>query len=266
LVIIIGEKINGTLACVREAIEQRDAESITRLATSQADAGADYIDVNVGTGTVDEAGSMEWALEVVRNATDKPVSLDSSNPAVLMKGLELCGESRPFINSANGELSKTECILPLAAEYNCPIVALPMDESGIPDTPEGRLEICHRILESAGRWGVPESDLFFDPLVIPVSTEHRQGRLTLDTLSIIKSELPGVSTVLGLSNISFGLPKRYLLNRSLLTMAVFVGLDAVLMDPTDAGLKAALRAAEVVAGDDEFCRRYLKAYRQGELK
>jgi len=102
--------------------------------------------------------------------------------------------------------------------------------------------------------------------VIPVSTEHRQGRLTLDTLSIIKSELPGVSTVLGLSNISFGLPKRYLLNRSLLTMAVFVGLDAVLMDPTDAGLKAALRAAEVVAGDDEFCRRYLKAYRQGELK
>ena len=264
--IIIGENINGTLASVREAIEQRDAESITRLATSQADAGADYIDVNVGTGTVDEAGSMEWALEVVRNATDKPVSLDSSNPAVLMKGLELCGESRPFINSANGELSKTECILPLAAEYNCPIVALPMDESGIPDTPEGRLEICHRILESAGRWGVPESDLFFDPLVIPVSTEHRQGRLTLDTLSIIKSELPGVSTVLGLSNISFGLPKRYLLNRSLLTMAVFVGLDAVLMDPTDAGLKAALRAAEVVAGDDEFCRRYLKAYRQGELK
>ena len=263
--IIIGEKMNGTLAGVREAIEQRDAEFIARLSISQADAGADYIDVNVGTGTGNEVESMEWALGVVRKATDKPVSLDSSNPSVLMKGLELCGESRPFINSANGELSKTECILPLAAEYNCPIVALPMDEQGIPDTPEGRLEICRLILESADRWGVPESDLFFDPLVIPISTEHTQGRLTLDTLSKIKSEMPRVKTVLGLSNISFGLPKRHLLNRSLLTMAIFLGLDAVLMDPTDTGLKAALRAAEVVAGGDEFCRRYLEAYRQGEL-
>jgi 5-methyltetrahydrofolate--homocysteine methyltransferase len=265
-VIIIGEKINGTLADVREAIEKRDVESIARLATSQADAGADYIDVNVGTGTGDEAESMEWALGVVRSSTERPVSIDSSDPAVLIKGLELCGESRPFINSANGELSKTECILPLSAEYNCPVVALPMDDSGIPDTAKGRLEICKRILESALRWDIPARDLFFDPLVIPISTDHMQGRVTLDTLSLIKKELPEVSTILGLSNVSFGLPKRYLLNRSLLTVAVFMGLDAVLTDPTDAGLMAALYAAEAVAGDDDFCRRYLKAYRQGELK
>ena len=264
--IIIGEKINGTLADVREAIEKRDAGFIARLATSQSEAGADYIDVNVGTGTGDEAESMAWALGVVRSTTDRPVSIDSSDPAVLVKGLGLCGESRPFINSANGELSKTECILPLAAEYNCPVVALPMDDSGIPGTPEGRLEICQRILESAVHWDIRARDLFFDPLVIPVSTDHRQGRVTLDTLSIIKKELPEVSTILGLSNVSFGLPKRYLLNRSLLTVAVFMGLDAVLMDPTDVGLMAALHAAEAVAGDDDFCRRYLKSYRQGELE
>jgi cobalamin-dependent methionine synthase I len=264
--IIIGEKINGTLAGVREAIEQRDAESIAMLAVSQADAGADYIDVNVGTGSGNEVESMKWALEVVAGATEKPVSLDSSDPAVLVKGLEICGESKPFINSASGELSKTECVIPLAAEYNCPIVALPIDESGIPDTPEGRLEICHRILACAGRWGVPEVDLYFDPLVIPISTEHRQGLIALETLSLIKSELPGVRTVLGLSNISYGLPKRHLLNRSLLTMAVFIGLDAVLMDATETGLIAALRAAEAVAGSDEFCRRYVKAYRKGELQ
>jgi 5-methyltetrahydrofolate corrinoid/iron sulfur protein methyltransferase len=264
--IIIGEKINGTLVDVREAIQKRDAESIARLAIAQAEAGADYIDVNVGTGTGREAESMEWALEVIRNATDKPVSLDSSDPAVIVKGLELCGESRPFINSANGELSKTECVLPLAAEYDCPIVALPMNESGIPATPEGRLEICRRILESASSWGIPESGLFFDPLVIPVSTGHRQGRVTLDTLSIIKSELPGVSTILGLSNVSFGLPRRDLLNRALLSMAIFIGLDAVLMDPTDEGLRSTVCSAEAVAGNDDFCRRYLKAYRQGELK
>lgn len=264
--IIIGEKINGTLADVREAIEKRDAGFIARLATSQAEAGADYIDVNAGTGTGDEAESMAWALGVVRSTTDRPVSIDSSDPVVLIKGLEQCGESRPFINSANGELSKTECILPLAAEYNCPVVALPMDDSGIPGTQEGRLEICQRILEIAAHWDIPTRDLFFDPLVIPVSTDHRQGRVTLDTLSIIKKELPEVSTILGLSNVSFGLPKRYLLNRSLLTVAVFIGLDAALMDPTDVGLMAALHAAEAIAGDDDFCRRYLKAYRQGELE
>jgi len=264
--IIIGEKINGTLAGVREAIDERDADFIARLATSQDEAGADYIDVNVGTGTGDEAKSMVWALEVVRSATEKPVSLDSSSPAVLMKGLDLCGESRPFINSANGELSKTECILPLAAEYNCPIVALPVDESGIPAKPEQRLEVCLRILESAVRWGIREQDLFFDPLVIPVSTDHRQGRVTLDTLSVIRSELPGVSTILGLSNISFGLPKRHLLNRALLGMSVFMGLDAVLMDPADKELRSTIYSADVVAGNDDFCRRYLESYRHGELE
>lgn len=263
---VIGEKINGTPAGVREAVDKRDAGSIARLATSQAEAGVDYIGVNVGTGTGDEAESMEWALEVVRSVTDKPVSLDSSDPAVLIKGLDLCGESRPFINSASGELSKTECILPLAAEYDCPIVALPMDESGIPDTPERSLEIRRRILESAVRWGIPERDLFFDPVVIPVSTDHRQGRVTLDTLSIIKSELPGVSTILGLSNVSFGLPKGNLLNRALLSIAIFIGLDAVLMDPTDEGLRSTVYSAEVVAGNDDFCRRYIKACRRGELK
>ncbi|MCJ7652436.1 MAG: dihydropteroate synthase [Actinobacteria bacterium] len=264
--IIIGEKINGTLPDVREAVEKRDADFIAKLATSQAEAGADYIDINVGTGTGNEPESMQWALEVVRNATGRPVALDSSDPAVLMKGLELCGESKPFINSASGELSKTECVLPLAAEYGCPIVALPMDESGIPDAPQARLEICHRILEVAGRWGIPERDLFFDPLVIPVSTDHRQGRVTLDTLSIIKKELPGVRTIIGLSNISFGLPKRHLLNRSLLSTAISIGLDAALIDPTDAGLRATVFAAEAVGGNDDFCRRYLMAYRKGWLR
>lgn len=208
---------------------------------------------------------MAWALGVIRSRTDRPPSLDSSDPVVLETGLELCGDSKPFINSVSGEISRMEVVLPLAARYGCPLVALAMDESGIPKTPGERLEVCKRIIGKARELDIPEQDVFFDPLVLPVGTDHTQARVTLETLEMIAKEIPGARTVLGLSNVSFGLPNRSLLNCALLAMAISIGLDAALMDPTDKGLRAMVFAAEAVAGRDAFCSRYLKAYRDFSL-
>ena len=266
--IIIGEKINGTLESTRSAIGKRDADAIAAMALSQVEAGADYLDINVATiegGRDYELDAMAWALEVVKGVTDKPVALDSSDPAVLQKGLELCDDPRTFINSVTGETGFLEGVLPLAARHGCHVVALAMDESGIPGTAEGRVSICRKILDRARGLGIPESNIYFDPLVLPVSTDCNQARLTLDTLAAIKSELPDCKSVLGLSNVSFGLPLRPKLNQAFLSMCVFLGLDAVLLDPSDVGLRTALFASLTIAGEDGFCSGYIKAYRRGML-
>lgn len=263
--IIIGEKINGTIETVRRAVDARDSGRISGLAAAQAEAGADYIDVNVATGTGDEADAMHWALSAVREATCLPVALDSADPSVLAAALSELGggDSPPFINSVSGEESKLSSILPLAAEHGCPLVALAMDEKGIPDTAAARLEVCRRIIERAESARIPREKVFLDPLVLPVSADCAQGSVTLETLRLIRSELPGASTVMGLSNVSFGLPTRALVNRAMMAMAVAAGLDAAIIDPTDRELVAAAYAAESVAGLDRHCRRYMKAFRGG---
>lgn len=262
--LIIGEKINGTIPAVREAIQARNADYLRALASSQADSGADYIDVNVAIGTgEDEAETMAWAIEVVRSSTEKPIAVDSADPAVLSRGLELCGGSRAFVNSANGEESRLEGVLPLAAKYSCPVVALAMDESGIPETADARLDVTRRIVDRAVALGIPPGDIYIDPLALPISADCAQGEVTLQTLRMIKAEIPGVSTVMGLSNISFGLPKRSLVNRAMLSIATYLGLDAVMIDPTDRDLVAASLSAEAVAGKDRYCRGYMKAFRGG---
>ncbi len=260
--IIIGEKINGTRQAVREAVNARDEGFIANLASEQAAAGADYIDVNVATGD-GEVEAIEWALGVVKGVTDRPPALDSADPAVLERGLELCGENRPFINSISGEAERLEGVLPLAVKYSCPVVALAMDESGIPETPESRLAVCRRIMDRALEAGLPAGDLYFDPLVLPVSADCDQGRVTIDTLRLIISELPGVKTVMGLSNVSFGLPLRTVVNRAMMAVAVYQGLDAAIIDPSDRGLIGAAYAAEALAGGDRYCRAYMKAFRSG---
>lgn len=262
--IIIGEQINGTRQAVREAIVARDASFVAGLARSQSDAGADYIDVNVATGGSGvETEAMEWALAVVREATDRVPALDSSDPQVLARGLELCGDIRPFINSVSGEEARLSSVLPLCAQYSCPVIALAMDEAGIPETPGARLDVCRRILERAMALGIAPHDIYFDPLVLPISADCAQARVTLDTLGLIKSELPGVSTVIGLSNVSFGLPRRSVVNRAMMSVAGYMGLDAAIIDPTDGELTASAFASEALSGNDKYCRGYMKAFRKG---
>lgn len=264
--IIIGEKINGTVETVRDAILSRDSAFLGELARVQAEAGADYIDINVGTGIGDESESMTWAIGVVRKATDAALCLDSSNPQVLSEGLAMCSGEKPFLNSVTATQESMDVVLPLAAKYSCPLVSLPMDEAGIPSKATGRIELCRRIMSAAEEAGVGTSDLYMDPLVLPLSADCMQGRITLTTLESIKQELGDVRTVMAVSNASFGLPMRSYVNRSMLSVAIYMGLDAAILDPTDKELRAALYSAEAMAGRDRFCKEYMKAYRAGFLE
>ena len=263
--IVIGEKINATLKGVKEIIENRDAEKLLELAKTQADAGAHVIDVNVGTGTgsaEDEIVSMQWAVQTVQSGVDKDLCIDSADPAVLDAGLAV-REGRPsMINSTKAEEETLEAIVPLAAKYSARLVGLAMDESGIPKTVEDRLAACDRIVAAAKGNGVPLENLFFDPLVLPVSTDVKQGMVTLNTVLEIKKKYPEAKTTMGLSNISYGLPNRGRLNVAFLHMSIFAGLDSAIMDPLNRDMMDAVKTAEALAGKDRHCRKYTRAFRK----
>ncbi len=264
LMIIVGEKINASRPGVREIIEQRNAQGLVELAQRQADAGARYIDVNVGTGSgsrEDEIAAMDWAVRTVAEAVDKPLSVDSADPGVLEAGLKAVGDRSALINSTKAEPEILEPVVGLAARFGSPLVGLAMDETGIPVTVEGRIDACRKIVSACEKHRVPIESIFFDPLVLPVSTDVKQGRVTLETISRVKEEFPAAKTVMGLSNISFGLPARGKLNAAFLHMAVLAGLDAAIADPLDTDLMAAVTVAEVLVGKDRHCRKYTRAFR-----
>ncbi len=260
---VIGEKINGTLKALKPIIDGRDEAALVDLARRQAEAGAAYIDVNVGTGkgsAADEAEAMRWAVKLIEAEVETPLCIDSADPAVLAAGLEASG--RPgMINSAKAEDGLLQAVVPLAAEHGCALVGLAMDEGGIPKTVEERLRACGRIAEACDARGVELGRLYFDPLVLPLATDVKQGQVTLDTLSEIKRRFAGAGTVMGLSNISFGLPRRAAMNQAFLHMAVAAGLDAAIMDPLNREMMLAALTAEALVGKDRHCRRYTRALR-----
>jgi 5-methyltetrahydrofolate--homocysteine methyltransferase len=263
--IVIGEKINATRSAVREIIEQRQEDQLVDLAKQQATAGATYIDVNVGTGKgtqQDEIEAMRWAVTKINEAIDKPLCIDSADHMVLEAGLEAM-EGRPaMINSTKADTKYLASVLPLAKRFEAPVVALAMDHEGIPETVEGRIKACRIITERCKEYKVPIESIFFDPLVLPVSTDARQGKVTLDTLAAIKETFPGARTTMGLSNVSFGLPGRALLNTAFLQMAIFAGLDAVIMDPMNEDMMQAARTGEALMGKDRHFRKYSRAFRK----
>jgi len=263
--IIIGEKINATRNSVKEFIQKRDEKRLVELAKRQVDAGADYIDVNVGTGTgsrEDEIESMRWAVETIQAEIDKPLCIDSADPAVLEEGLLACLAKPCLINSAKAENKCLEEIVPLAAKHNSYLVALAMGETGIPKDVKGRICACNKIALACEKQGVPLENLFFDPLVLPISSDTNQGLCTLDTLKEIKKVFSTSKTTMGLSNISYGLPERSMLNEAFLHMAVYAGLDSVIMDPINEKMMTAVRRAETLIGRDRHCRKYMRAFRK----
>ncbi|UCD57067.1 MAG: dihydropteroate synthase [Candidatus Hydrogenedentota bacterium] len=266
--IVIGEKINGSRKRVRKALIERELAFLQKLCREQDAAGADYIDVNVGTGDENIAGEvslMIWLVRGLEDVTNKPLCIDSSHPEVIQAGVEACTHAVPMINSVNGSVSKMDAIFPTAAKYGTLIIALPINEQGIPKLPRDRVQMCKHICERASEFGIPAERFFFDPLVVPLSTGEKQGEITLDTIAALKTMLDGVKTVVGLSNISFGLPHRSLINRAFLAMATGVGLDAVILNANDKKLISQLKAAELVAGRDRRCRRYIRAHNDGLL-
>jgi len=267
--IIIGEKINATRKAIARAIRSKDAAAIQRQIQAQDAAGAGYIDLNAGADTGDadrEIQGMRWLIDVALDATEKPLSIDSANPEVIQDAAEYLGDRRPWLlNSVKKDARLLDTLLPLAARHEAPVIALAMDSDGIPEDAETRIETCREICEVAGQAGVPADRLFFDPLVMPVSSNYAHGQLALDTLRGIRRACPEAKTTVGASNISFGLLKRSRVNAAFLIAAAACGLDSAICDPTEADIHQAVLLSRLITGQDRYCRGFNRAVRRGEF-
>jgi len=261
---IVGERINTSRKRMRAAVEQGDAAFIRKDAETQVAAGATLVDVNCGTFVSDEPERMAWLVDVVQDAVGVPLCIDSPNPKALEMGLSRHRNGQPMINSITDEADRFEQVLPLVLEHKASIVALCMG-SGMPGSAEERFEIAARLIERLTGAGVPVGDIYVDPVACPISTGGAHGRHVLEAIRRIMETFEGVHTICGLSNVSFGLPLRKLINRNFLTMCMAMGLDAVILDPLDARMMSNLIASEALLGKDEFCMNYVTAHREERL-
>jgi len=262
---IVGEKINGTRKRVAEAVTGRDAAYIQDLAKRQAEAGAAWLDVNAGTAPSREAEDLVWLINTIQAAVETPLCLDSANRSALAEALKAVSKT-PMINSISGEPARLESILPLAVTSQSPLIALAMDEKGIPKTEKDRLDVIRRIVSETRRQGLPDQKLYIDPLAMAISTNIEAARIALNTMRAVRAEFPDVHLTCGLSNISFGLPARSKINRVFVTLALEAGLDSAILDPLDREMRAVLITADLVLGRDRHCLRYTRAYRAGLLE
>jgi cobalamin-dependent methionine synthase I len=264
MMIVVGEKINTSRKSIEKAVEKRDAAFISRVAREQAEAGANYIDVNAGTFLDREIDSLCWLVETVQSEIDLPLSLDSPNHLALSAAIK-CHRGEPMINSISLEEERFQSLLPVVTSQPCHVVALCMGKTAMPSTVEERVEVGSELIQKLIDWGMPLEKIYVDPLVQPVSVDTDMGKSTLGAIRKIMRDFPGVNTICGLSNISFGLPLRHLINRNFLALAISHGLSAAILDPTDKQLMATLLSTEMLLGMDEYCGRFIDAYQGGHI-
>jgi 5-methyltetrahydrofolate--homocysteine methyltransferase len=268
--IIIGEKINATRKSISKAILSKDSSAIKQQIENQDKSGAHYIDLNVGTGVGDENKEIEdmcWLIDLALETTEKNLSIDSPNPQIVQKAVEYLDGRRPFlINSVKNDKKIMDLLLPLAGRHKAPFIALAMDAEGIPEDAEKRSQICAKIYEQAQKAGIEDKNILFDPLVIPISANHNNGRTALDTLQILKTKFPEALTSMGVSNISYGLVKRSWINEAFMIAAITRGLDAAICDPTRPSIRRAISLGLMIAGKDKYCRRYTRGVRRGDFE
>ncbi|MCJ7712423.1 MAG: dihydropteroate synthase [Chloroflexi bacterium] len=261
---IIGEKINGTRKRVRAAIEERDRDFIGSLAQRQADAGAHWIDVNAGTHPDREVEDLAWLVETVQARVDRPLCLDSPNPPALAAAVPLTRQP-PLINSISGEPVRREAILQLVQASGASVIALAVGAGGMPVTVEDRLAVLHELVATTRAAGIADDRVYLDPLVMTIATNTESAVMVLETIRQARAAFPQAHVSCGLSNMSFGLPARGLINRTFLALAVSAGLDTAIVDPLDRELMAALLTTELLLGRDRHCLAYTRAYRSGLL-
>lgn len=262
---IIAERINATRSSIAKAIEDRDADHIAEETRKQDEAGAHWIDVNAGSDPDKELENLKWLVGVVQDNTDLPLCVDSSTANVFETILPLLENDDTMINSVNGEDEKIENILPVAAEHNTRLVALTMGKGGLPKSVDERLSIVEKILDAAADKGLDADHVYFDPCIQPVSTSQDQARQVVESVQAIKEKFPEAKTTCGLSNVSYGLPYRNVLNRTFLSFLLQAGLDSAIIDPTEPDMVATVLAAEVLSGNDQMCMNYITAQREGKL-
>lgn len=256
---VVGERLNPTgKKRFQQALREQDMDYILAQAVAQADAGADILDVNVGLPQIDEPALMERTVDALQGVCDIPLQLDSSDPAALERGLRhYCGKA--LVNSVNGDPKVLERVLPIVKKYGAAVIGLCVDHTGVPESAEARLAIARRIVEAAEKHGIPREDIVIDCLVLTVSAQQEQAIETLKALTMVKQEL-GVKTILGVSNISFGLPSRDRINGVFLAMAIAKGLDLAIVNPNSTEMSAVLKAAAVLQGEDVGAAAFIEAY------
>jgi 5-methyltetrahydrofolate--homocysteine methyltransferase len=263
--LIVAERINASRKAIRAALEAMDAAAIQREALDQDAAGADYIDVNGGTFPGREPELLAWLVDTVQAVTDKPLCLDSPDPAALAAALPRVKTRPPMINSINLERARFDRVLALALEHRAKLIALCQGEGTPATTVDGKVALAAELVERLTRAGVALDDIYVDPLVFPLGTDSQSAQVTIDAIGEIMRRYPGVHTICGLTNVSHGLPARKLVNRTFLVAAMSRGMDAAIVDPTDAQLVSAMHAARAVFGRDEYCMGLIEAFQAGRI-
>ncbi len=257
---IIGEKINPTgKEKFTNELLAGDLSRIREYAISQEKAGAHIIDINVGAAGIDETRILPEAVRIVMEAVDIPLSIDSANPEAIQAALGVY-KGKAIINSVTGKKKSLEAVLPIAKMFNAAVIGLAFDEAGPANDSRTRFEVARKIIKRAQEYGIAQEDVFIDCLVRPVSLETEAALLTLQTIRLINRELK-INTVLGISNISFGLLDRKNLNAAFLAMAVANGLNCAILDPTSAEVKKTILAVDLLSGYDTFASNWIEHYR-----
>lgn len=261
--VMIGERINPTRRKKLAAtMADGDFSTVQEDARAQVEAGAQVLDVNAGIPGADEPALLRGVAQAVIEVVDVPLCFDSANPDALAAALEIY-PGKALINSTTAEEKMMNVVLPLAKQYGAAVIGVITDDKGVPATPADRLRVAETLIKRAGDYGLPPEDVIIDPLALTVSADHKQARITLDSIALIKQEL-GVNMNLGASNVSFGLPDRKIINVAYLALAISRGLTIAITDPTVPEIQTTILACDLLMGRDEYSGRWIKAFRKRE--
>ncbi|TYQ12931.1 UNVERIFIED_CONTAM: 5-methyltetrahydrofolate--homocysteine methyltransferase [Acetivibrio alkalicellulosi] len=261
--IIIGEKINASSKSIKAALDNKDAKFIQELAKNQHEAGALYVDINAGCLDKDEILKLEWLVNIIQEVSSVSFCIDSYNAHSIEAALKVNKNPKPIVNSITGEKERYKSIIPLVLKYNTYVIALCMDDNGMPESMDDRLTIANNLIENITKEGINIEDIFIDPLVRPIGNGTNYGIDALESIKTFKKEFPKASVVCGINNISFGVPARKLMNQAFLVSAMMAGIDAAIMDPLDKNLMSVMFATEALMGKDEYCMNYQMKFREG---
>ena len=258
--VIIGERINPTgRKKLLSELKEGKFTIVKNDAVAQVEAGAKIIDVNAGVPGADEEALLKDMIYAVMDVTDMPLCFDTADNKALGTALSIY-EGKALINSINGEEERLAAVLPLVKEYDAAVIALCMDDDGIPPTAEARFKVAAKMIEEAGKLGISADRLVIDPLALTMGSDHNAGRIAIDTIKMVVEEF-GVNITMGVSNISFGIPDRPAINATFLAMAILAGLTCPITNPLEEEIILAVQAADLVMGRDEFGMNWIKSYR-----
>lgn len=263
--IIIGEKINGSIPSVAEAIAKRDAEFIKDRAMAQTQAGATFIDCCASVPEVQEVETLHWMIDCIQEVTDLPISVDSPSAAVLAEAYKFCKKPGLF-NSVSGEGSKIDVIFPIMRDNpGWEVIALLSDDTGIPKSATDRLNVFDKIMTKAKEYEISPSRIHIDPLVEMLCTSENGIETNTTVISTVREKYPAIHITAAVSNISFNLPVRKMINLGFTVLAMNAGLDSAILDPTNRDMMGLIYATEALLGQDDYCMEYISAYREGRF-